>query len=104
MFMVADTFASSPAGYLTGIGTPIIALLIGAMWKAWSGRLAKQDAAMIETNKVLAVLLSEHDLLTSEVNGDTNRIRTLEQSTAVLASQMQMHERYHERKDHKDAV
>lgn len=92
------TFATSTAGYLTGLGTPILAILIGAMWKAWSGRLARQDAALIEQNKVLAILLADHNHVVEEVRTNTAKVSELDKTTAILASKVADHERWHERK------
>ena len=65
MYAAAQPFASTGAGYLTGIGTPVVALLVAAMWKAWAGRLAKQDLSIArlvesntESNTALAILLA----------------------------------------------
>lgn len=92
------TFATSTAGYLTGVGTPVLAILIGAMWKSWSGRLARQDAALIEQSKALAILLADHNHMAEEVKANTTKINALDRTTAVLASKVNDHERWHERK------
>jgi hypothetical protein len=104
MLAAVEPFASSPAGYLTGVGTPILALLIGGMWRAWAGRLKQQDLAMAkmqeaatESNKALAILLAEHNHVSNTVVANAARLSELEMSTAVLRSQVTEHHRWVER-------
>lgn len=102
--LLADQFASSPAGYLTGLGTPIVALLVGAMWRAWAGRLKQQDRVMgvmqasaTEQNKALAILLADHNHVAIQVAADTAKTSDLDKSLAVLTSRVDDHLRWVER-------
>lgn len=102
--LLADQFASSPAGYLTGLGTPIVALLVGAMWRASAGRLRKQDETMAlvqasatEQNKALAILLADHNHVAVQVATDTAKTSELDKSLAVLTSRVDDHLRWAER-------
>ena len=102
--LAAEPFASTGAGYLTGIGTPVIALLVAGMWKAWAGRLHKQDEAigrLVESNteaaKALAILLADHNHVATTVAAHTEQLNELGKSTAVLAAQVHDHHRWAER-------
>jgi hypothetical protein len=97
MLNQAVEFAGTTAGWLTGIGTPIVAALIGAQWKATQGRLARQDAALVESNKALAILLSDHNHMSAQVVANTAKIGELDRTTAVLQSKIEDHERWSER-------
>ena len=55
---------------------------------AWAKRLDKQDMALNETNRALAVLLSEHGALMKDVKTNKDRLGTLEVATAVLMSRI----------------
>lgn len=106
MWSASTSFASSPAGFLTGIGTPIIALLVGAMWRAWAGRLRKQDeilavmqASATEQNKALAILLADHNHVAMQVATDTAKTSDLDKSLAVLTSKVDDHLRWVERQE-----
>jgi hypothetical protein len=93
----AIEFAGTTAGWLTGLGTPIVAVLIGAQWKSAAGRLARQDAALIEGNKALAILLADHEHVVVQVSANTSKIGELDRTTAVLKSKIEDHERWSER-------
>jgi hypothetical protein len=102
--LLAEPFAGTTAGYLTGLGTPVIALLVGAMWRSWAHRLALQDKALgkmqeaaTESNKALAILLSDHNHVASTVVVNSSKISELEKSTAVLSSRVDEHHRWVER-------
>jgi len=102
--LLAEPFAGTTGGYLTGLGTPIIALLVAAMWRSWAARLAKQDKALAvmqeaatESNKALAILLADHNHVAAEVMLNSSKISELEKSTAVLASRVDEHHRWVER-------
>jgi len=102
--LLAEAFAGTTAGYLTGVGTPVIALLVGAMWRAWARRLAVQDKALgkmqeaaTEGNKALAILLADHNHVSAQVMLNTTIIGELEKSTAVLTSRVDEHHRWVER-------
>lgn len=89
--LVAADFASSPAGWLTGVGTPSLTVLVGALWKGIAGRLKKQDAdnavvqnALIEANKTLAVMLADSGHVATQVQVNTSKIAELAETTAVL--------------------
>ncbi len=89
--LVATDFASSPAGWLTGVGTPSLTVLIGALWKAISGRLKQQDAdnaivqnALVEANRTLAVMLADSGHVSGQVQANTTKIAELAETTAVL--------------------
>ena len=86
------------------------------MWKAWAGRLAKQDSEIAkiqesatEQNKALAILLSEHTSMLNDVNANTalitantTLITALDRSLAVLQSQVLEHHRWVDRQRHLD--
>ena len=104
MYLMAEPFSSSTAGYVTCIGTPVIALLVAAMWRAWAQRLKKQDEtiaeivkAATESSKALAILLSDHNHVAVAVANHNTQLMELEKSTAVLASQVDAHHRWVER-------
>ena len=104
MYLMAEPFSSTTAGYLTGVGTPVIALLVAGMWRAWASRLRKQDEAIAriveastESNKALAILIADHNHVSERVKVNSAQLNELEKSTAVLASQVHEHHRWVER-------
>ena len=94
---MADVFATTPAGYLTGIGTPILAVLIGAMWTRTANRLASQDRAMIEQSKALAVIVAETTSIAATAAAAKDKADTLAITTAVLKESVDTHHRWAER-------
>src|SRR6516225_6496174 len=101
---LGEPFSQSTGGYLTGIGVPVVALLVAAMWRAWAQRLHKQDLMIAkiqesatEQNKALAILLADHNHVAATVATNTARLAELDKSLAVLASQVQDHHRWAER-------
>lgn len=99
-----DQFPQSTAGWLIGVGTPVIAALIAAMWASWARRIKAQDLMIAklqesatEQNKALAILLSDHNHVAATVATNTARLAELDKSLAVLASQVQDHHRWAER-------
>jgi hypothetical protein len=101
---LGEPFSQSTGGYLTGIGVPVVALLVAAMWRAWAQRLHKQDLMIAkiqesatEQNKALAILLADHNHVAATVAVNSSKITALDTSLAVLASKVEEHHRWVER-------
>lgn len=95
----AFDFASSPAGWLTGLGTPLIAALVGFHYKTSQTRLNKLEAATAQQTQALAVLVAESSHISQTAGEAARQAASLTVSMAVLQSQLDNHERWHERKD-----
>lgn len=99
----ATEFSQTTAGYITGVSTPIIALLVGYFWRSMAKRFVKVEetqaatnAGLTETNKVLAILLSEHSHVMTTIKENSSSLQELREATAVLKSWRESHERWAE--------
>ena len=104
---MADAFATTPAGYLAALGSPILAVLIGAMWTRNAQRLSAQDKALTEQSKALAVLVQENAVTAATANAAKDKADALAIATAVLKESVDTHHRWVERQQHaghKDAI
>lgn len=97
----AAEFASSPAGWLTGLGTPLIASLVAFQYKTNLNRAAKLDAAMAQQTQALAVLVAESTHTTQTAVEANKKADSLTIAMAVLQSQLSTHERWHEKTERK---
>lgn len=93
----AADFAASPAGWLTGLGTPIIAALVGFHYKTSQTRLGKLEEATAQQSQALAVLVAESTHTTQLASDAARKVGSLTVAMAVLQSQLENHERWHER-------
>lgn len=94
--LAAVDFASSPAGWLTGIGTPMVAALVGFQWKASQGRMAKLEEATAQQSQALAILVAESSHVSQTAGEAAKKADSLTIAMAVLQSQLANHERWHE--------
>lgn len=91
MFL-ADNFASSPAGFVTGLGVPIVAVMIGFMWKRASDRIGGIESTLVETTRTLTVLLDHDGISRGDLVDIDKRTDKLEEVTAILKDRLDRHE------------
>lgn len=107
--ILAEPFASSTAGYLSGIVLPsAFAIFAGVCGWVLKGIKARFDQinnkidrivdAQTVSNQTLAILNSDAPAVEARLHSTEVRLAELERSTAVLANTMQRHEQFHERK------
>lgn len=105
----AEPFASSTAGYLSGIVLPIaFAMFAGICGWVLKGIKARFDQinhkidrivdAQTVSNQTLAILNSDAPAVEARLNSTETRLGELERTTAVLSVTLQRHEQFHERK------
>jgi len=100
----AAPFASSTAGYITGVVTPVATALLVVLISSMRSRFNKLEASLMEQNKTLASQSQGLAIVVSQMQPMEIRVTTLEQSnqemgkaTAVLQDALARHERWHER-------
>lgn len=92
--VLATQFASSPAGYITGVTGPALFLCAGYAWRRLSGRLDRQDIAMATNTQALAVLITQHETTTDTANKAESTATDLDRSVAVLQDRLDRHEKW----------
>lgn len=107
---LASEFASSPSGYIAGLGLPMLAAALGWVIKRQITNNIEVRAALSASAQALAVLVEKatndrDDLHGVVVRVDTltNRHNELATSVAVLADRVNQHRRS-QQVDHDDAI
>lgn len=102
----ANSFATSTAGYLTGILTPVATVLVGSLWVNVSRRFRTIERTLQEQNTAMTVQSQGLAVVVSQMTPMTQRLERLEvgqselmKSTAVLSNVVERHEQWHERHD-----
>jgi len=95
----AVDFASTPAGYITGIGLPVASFAVGwvlkqllAKFGSVDAKLDEHAAAMAEQSRALAVLVTQVAPMQIDISESKSAIQTMRETTAVLKSRMDQHE------------
>lgn len=100
MYPLAE-FASSPAGYLTGIATPVLTVIVGAMVTAMIRNGRDTRTALNEGARALAVLVANatndrEDI--KDVRGDVRELRATDKELAASIAALRTEvERHHAR-------
>lgn len=84
-------FASTTAGYVTGILAPIMFVFLGFIGSSFFRWRHGIDTTLAQQNQALAVLVSQSDQTTREVHEATTRISSVSESTAVLKATLDDH-------------
>lgn len=89
---LAESFATTPAGYITGIVVP--AVVAGVAWLVVRliGKVDRVEAAMVAQTQALAVLVEQVAPMKAVQADNVTKISALERATAVLESTLQRHE------------
>lgn len=90
--LAADSFASTPAGYITGIVVPIIAAAVAWLVARLIGKVDRVQAAMVAQTQALAVLVEQVGPMKSALATNVSKVSALERATAVLEATLQRHE------------
>lgn len=107
MLSAGGDFASSTAGYITGIGFPTLCAVIGGTIVRLGSRLTAQDKSLSALAQSVAILVSEMPKMNTQVSKNTDDIVGLREATAILMSAKADHDlwaaqekqRIHERID-----
>jgi hypothetical protein len=110
LITLAADFASTPSGYVTGLGIPILALAVGWVIKRQISSNTEFRSALNASAQALAVLVEKAtndrgDLHEVVLRVDTlsTRHNDLAVSVAVLADRVNQHRRS-QQVDHDDAI
>lgn len=99
--MLAEPFATTPAGYITGIVVPAlltgIVFALGYGFRRFSARMDRQDNALASTTLALAVLTAEVAPTREQTSRNTVSIGSLDRMVAVLDKSLEDHQRWHDR-------
>jgi|SRR5882762_2998950 len=100
------SFATSTAGYITGIVTPVATALLVFIIGSMRSRFRKIEDTLTRQNETLAAQTQGMAVMVSQMEPMDRRVSTLEESdrkmaaaTAVLQDALTKHERWHERHD-----
>lgn len=102
--ILAEPFASSAAGYVTGIGVPVLLGLVAYVWKSVLARItsiesvmARHTEALAKHSQALSMLIETTDQISEDFRGTARLTSELDKGLAVLSDRMTRHESWTQR-------
>lgn len=94
MFL-SESFASTPAGVIVGVGVPLLAVAFGYTVRQILGRFQRIETALTEQSRALAVLVHDDSDDAAEQLRTRGRLHALENATTALKLRLDLHDEYH---------